>query len=88
MSWAGQTWIAEGRGTLSFVSQRIYTSPTRVRITRALEMLDATLRGIEQGKIDGSEAIDILLKEELSLQENRKIKAALRMARLPIIKCR
>jgi DNA replication protein DnaC len=53
---------------------------------RALEMLDATLRGIEQGKIDGVEAIDILLSEELSLRENRRIKAALRMARLPIIK--
>jgi len=53
---------------------------------RALEMLDATLRGIEQGKIDGVEAIDILLNEELSLRENRRIKAALRMARLPIIK--
>lgn len=43
---------------------------------RALEMLYATLRGIEQGKIDGIEAIDILLNEELSLRENRRIKAA------------
>jgi DNA replication protein DnaC len=53
---------------------------------RALEMLDATLRRIEQGQIDGIEAIDDLLTEELSLRENRRIKAALRMARLPIIK--
>ena len=49
-------------------------------------MLDATLRRIEQGQIDGIEAIDDLLAEELSLRENRRIKAALRMARLPIIK--
>jgi DNA replication protein DnaC len=53
---------------------------------RALEMLDATLRRIEQGQIDGIEALDDLLAEELTLRENRRIKAALRMARLPVIK--
>src|SRR6202047_2822603 len=53
---------------------------------RALEVLDATLRRIEQGEIDGIEAIDDLLAEELSLRENRRVKAALRMARLPILK--
>jgi len=57
-----------------------------LKMPRALEMLDATLRRIEQGEIDGIEAIDDLLAEELSLRENRRIKAALRMARLPIIK--
>jgi len=55
-------------------------------VADALERLDATLRRIEQGEIDGIEAIDDLLAEELSSRENRRIKAALRMARLPIIK--
>ena len=53
-----------------------------LRMPRALEMLDATLRRIEQGQIDGVEALDELLTEELSLRETRRIKAALRMARL------
>ncbi len=57
-----------------------------LKMPRALEMLDATLRRIERGEIDGIEAIDDLLTEELSLRENRRIKAALRMARLPILK--
>jgi DNA replication protein DnaC len=57
-----------------------------LKMPRALEVLDATLRRIEQGEIDGIEAIDDLLAEELSLRENRRIKAALRMARLPIVK--
>src|ERR1700758_550796 len=57
-----------------------------LKMPRALEMLDATLRRIEQGEIDSIEAIDDLLAEELSLRENRRIKAALRMARLPILK--
>src|ERR1700722_411970 len=56
-----------------------------LKMPRALEMLDATLRR-EQGEIDGIEAIDDLLAEELSLRENRRIRAALRMARLPILK--
>ena len=57
-----------------------------LKMPRALEMLDATLRRIEQSEIDGIEAIDDLLAEELSLRENRRVKAALRMARLPILK--
>jgi DNA replication protein DnaC len=57
-----------------------------LNMPRALEMLDATLRRIEQGQIDGIEALDELLMEELSLRENRRIKAALRMARLPVVK--
>jgi DNA replication protein DnaC len=57
-----------------------------LKMPRALEMLDATLRRIEQGEIDGIEALDDLLAEELSLRENRRVKAALRMARLPILK--
>ncbi|MFK4873840.1 IS21-like element helper ATPase IstB [Novosphingobium sp. ZW T3_23] len=57
-----------------------------LKMPRALEILDATLRRIEQGQIDGIEAIDELLGEELSLRENRRIKAALRMARLPVVK--
>src|SRR6266436_1322246 len=57
-----------------------------LKMPRALEMLDATLRRIEQGEIDGIEAIDDLVAEELSLRENRRINAALRMRRLPIVK--
>ena len=44
---------------------------------RALEVLDATLRRIEQGEIDGIEALDQLLVEELTVRENRRIKTAL-----------
>lgn len=64
----------------------IRRSLVSLKMPRALEMLDATLRRIGQGQIDGIEAIDDLLAEELTLRENRRIKAALRMARLPVIK--
>ncbi|MEA3265206.1 MAG: AAA family ATPase, partial [Pseudomonadota bacterium] len=64
----------------------IRRSLVNLKMPRALEILDATLRRIEQGQIDGIEALDELLGEELSLRENRRIKAALRMARLPVVK--
>lgn len=64
----------------------IRRSLVHLKMPRALEMLDPTIRRIEQGQIDGIEAIDDLLAEELSLRENRRVKAALRMARLPVIK--
>ena len=64
----------------------IRKSLVSLKMPRALEMLDVTLRRIEQGQIDGIEAIDDLLGEETSLRENRRVKAALRMARLPVVK--
>lgn len=64
----------------------IRKSLVSLRMPRALEMLDSTLRRIEQGQIDGIAALEELLSEELSLRENRRIKAALRMARLPVVK--
>jgi len=75
--------------TLTTASSRvdnIRRSLVGLKMPRALEMLDTTLRRIEQGQIDGIEALDELLVEELSLRENRRIKAALRMARLPVVK--
>src|SRR5262249_28830368 len=53
---------------------------------QVLEMLDDTLRRTEHGQIDSVEALDELLTEELSLRESRRIKMALRMARLPVVK--
>jgi DNA replication protein DnaC len=57
-----------------------------LRMPRALEVLDATFRRIEQGEIDSIEALDQLLVEELTVRENRRIKTALLLARLTTIK--
>jgi DNA replication protein DnaC len=66
--------------------ESIRRSLVGLRMPRALEMLDATLRRIEQGEITGIEALDHLLLEELTLRESRRIKAALMMARLTTVK--
>jgi DNA replication protein DnaC len=65
---------------------RIRTSLIGLRMPRALEALDHTVRRIERGELTALEAIDGLLAEELSLRENRRVKAALKMGRLLNVK--
>jgi DNA replication protein DnaC len=64
----------------------IKNSLVALKMPRALEVLDVTLRRIEQGEIDGIEALDQLLVEELTVRENRRIRTALTLARLTTIK--
>ena len=64
----------------------IKKSLVALRMPRALEVLDATVRRIEQGEIDGIEALDQLLVEELTVRENRRVSTALKMSRLTAIK--
>ena len=70
----------------SSVVERVKTSLVGLKMPRALEILDATLRGIERGEITALEAIDALLTEELTIRENRRVKMALQMAKLSAIK--
>lgn len=53
---------------------------------RAIEVLDDAIGHLERGEITALEAIDILLTEELTLRESRRIRTALVMARLSAIK--
>ena len=57
-----------------------------LKMPRALEALDAHVRRLEQGEIARAGSDRHLLGEELTLRENRRIKIALRMARLATIK--
>ena len=57
-----------------------------LKMPRALEVLEHTLRQLERGEVSALEAIDALLGEELSLREGRRVKAALKMGRLLTIK--
>jgi DNA replication protein DnaC len=66
--------------------ERIKHSLVGLKMPRALEIVDATVRRIERGEVTALEAIDALLAEELTLRENRRIKTALVMARLSTIK--
>jgi len=57
-----------------------------LKMPRALEVLDHTMRQLERGEIGALEAIETLLSEELTLREGRRVRAALKMGRLVSIK--
>jgi hypothetical protein len=66
---------------------RIRTSLVGLRIPRALEALDHTVRRLERGELSAIEAIDGLLAEEHSNRESRRVAVALKTARLHPPKC-
>jgi DNA replication protein DnaC len=66
--------------------ERIRQTLIGLRMPRAMEVLDQTVRQLECGQVSALEAIDTLLAEELSVRESRRIKTALVMARLTAVK--
>lgn len=66
--------------------ERIKQTMVGLKMPRAIEILDATVRRLEHGEMTALEAIDALLAEEFTLRENRRVKTALVMARLSVIK--
>ena len=66
--------------------ERIRSHLVGLRMPRALETLDHIVQQLERGQISAIEAIDVLLAEEITVRESRRIKAALQMARLATIK--
>ena len=66
--------------------ERIRTNLVGLRMPRALETLDHIVQQLERGQIGAIEAIDLLLAENITIRESRRIKAALQMARLATIK--
>jgi DNA replication protein DnaC len=66
--------------------ERIRRHLVSLRMPRALEILDHLVQQIERGQTGSIEAIEMLLAEELTIRESRRIKAALQMARLNVVK--
>ncbi len=71
--------------TPSAIIDRVKRNLVGLKMPRALEILDVTLRGIERGETTALDALDILLTEELTLRENRRVRMALQMARLSAV---
>ena len=63
------------------VLDRIRKTLVGLKMPRALEVLDQTVRQLERGEASALEVIDTLFAEELTLRENRRVKMALRMAK-------
>lgn len=67
---------------MSETLDRIRASLVGLRMPRALEALDHTVRRIERGELTPLEAIDGLLAEEHATRESRRVAVALKTARL------
>jgi DNA replication protein DnaC len=65
---------------------RIRRNLVGLKMPRALEVLETTVRQIERGEISALDAIDALLAEELTLRQNRRMKMALMTARITAVK--
>lgn len=78
--------MTTGTDPLPSTVDRVRQHLVGLKMPRALEVLDHTVRQLEQGQIAALEAIDALLAEELTLREGRRVKAALKMGRLLSIK--
>jgi len=68
------------------VVDRIKASLVGLHMPSALEIVDVIVRQLERGEVSALEAIDIMLAEEFTLRESRRIKTSLMMARLSNIK--
>lgn len=68
------------------VAERIRRHLIGLRMPRALEALQTVQSQIEQGQLTALEAIEVLLGEEYSTRESRRIKMALQTARLSVTK--
>ncbi len=66
--------------------ERIRRYLVGLRMPRALEALDITLKRFEQGDTSMLEVLETLLGEEFTTRETRRIKMALQTARLSTIK--
>jgi DNA replication protein DnaC len=66
--------------------ERIRRNLVGLKMARALELLEQTVRQIERGEITALDALDTLLAEELTLRQNRRVKMALMTARITAVK--
>jgi len=57
-----------------------------LKMPGALEALDQVLTGVDGGGVTASEAIENLLGAQITLRNNRRLQAAMRSSRLPVVK--
>lgn len=57
-----------------------------LKMPGALEELDTILQGVDGGSLTAEEAIEELLGAQITLRNNRRLQAAMRSSRLPVVK--
>src|SRR6185437_15513035 len=57
-----------------------------LKMPGALEALDAILAGLDGGTLEAPAALEALLGAQITLRNNRRLQAAMRSSRLPVVK--
>ena len=65
---------------------RIRAQLADLKMPGALEVLDEVLTRVDGGGVTASEAIEQLMGAQITLRNNRRLQAAMRSSRLPVIK--
>lgn len=65
---------------------RIRSQLADLKLPGALEALDQILTTVDGGSVTASEAIEQLLRAQITLRNNRRLQTAMRSSRLPAIK--
>lgn len=72
-------------GSVSLL-ERLHTLLVRLKLARALEVLDAQVRRLENGELSALEFLEQLLAEEQAAREGRRLRSASMTARLTRMK--
>lgn len=65
---------------------RIRSMLADLKMPGSLEALDPILSGLDGGTLGGGEALEALLSAQIQLRNNRRLQAAMRSSRLPVVK--
>ena len=66
--------------------ERVRAQLADLKMPGALEALDDILAALDGGKLEPPAAIEALLGAQISLRNNRRLQAAMRSSRLPVVK--
>ena len=72
--------------TAPSLRDRLRAQLADLKMPGALEALDDILRGIDGGALQAPAAIEALLGAQIALRNNRRLQAAMRSSRLPVVK--
>lgn len=74
------------KGTAPSLRDRLRTQLADLKMPGALEALDDILASLDSGRVQAPAALEALLGAQISLRNNRRLQAAMRSSRLPVVK--
>lgn len=74
------------KATAPSLRERLRTQLADLKLPGALEALDGILAGVDGGTLPAGAALEQLLGAQIALRNNRRLQAAMRSSRLPVVK--